>query len=225
MLHTPVGMSRNISRGFFSIWRCILRPRGQRNYQDGVYSCRSGLQKQRGCIWCHFSSAELCAVCPGTAAVARVVARFEMKSTPWETILCDSGFPEDCGTSVGIGKNVLAAAVGMEYKPDRLMTFQLPSLCNQWSFLSFFLTAASRLEYLKIRVFWGMPDRIRNDPWLYLSEKAGPLVPTRRILPPRPWGCRWGCCLHRGSSSCKWAWPILLKSRIWHVSQIVITYI
>lgn len=32
--------------------------------------------------------------------------------------------------SVGIGKISLAAVVGMEYKPERLMTFPLPSLCN-----------------------------------------------------------------------------------------------
>lgn len=84
------------------------------------------------------------------------------------------------------------------------------------------MTTASRLEYLKIKMFQGMPGRTRNDPWLYLSKKAGPLVPTQHILqqPTATAACR-GAPV---AAVCRLD-QFYLKSRIWTVSQITITYI
>lgn len=75
--------------------------------------------------------------------------------------------------SVGTGKNVLAAAVGTEYKPESLIPFLRPSLCNCSLFLSFFLTAASGLEYLKIRVFWGNARQNKKCPLAVPEQERG----------------------------------------------------
>lgn len=203
-MHTPVGVVRDIPRGFFSHENVFCAPEDKEIIKTAFIAVGQVWRSRQGAY---------SAVSALQSPVLFVREPLLWQEQQWDLKPKPLHEKSSCGTpvslrtvgpvSVGIGKISLAAAVGMEYKPDSLMTFPLPSLCNQWLVLSFFLTTAFRLEYLKIRVFRGMLGRIRNDPWLYLCKKVGSLVSTQRILPQPLWCCRWDRYMQRGSRCCK----------------------
>ena len=132
MLHTPVGMVRDIPRGFFSPENVFCIPEDKEIIKTAFIAVGQVWRSRQGAYG---------AVLALQSPVLFVQEPLLWQEQWWDLKPKPLHEKPSCVTlvslrtvgpmSISTGKISLAAAVGMEYKPDSLMTFPLPSLCNR----------------------------------------------------------------------------------------------